>query len=130
MLIASVPAGIVGILFDDILDKLFLQVGSDCGDADRLWRVVYCSGKQKQTYKTVSYKRFQIIDSDAADYRRVPDAGSDSGNFQDPVRRLLELFLIGVSREVAAEFIFLAIPAMFGGKLFEINQIWIPFYRG
>lgn len=127
VLIASVPAGIVGILFDDILDKLFYK-----SVPIAVMLIVYgvlfivVENRNKHTRPSVT-KISELSIQMLLIIGRVPDAGSDSRTSRSGAT-IVGALLIGVSREVAAEFtFFLAIPAMFGASFLKLIKFGFHF---
>ena len=127
VLIASVPAGIVGILFDDILDKLFYK-----SVPIAVMLIVYgvlfivVENRNKHTKPSVtkiselSIQMLLIIG--VFQMLALIPGTSRSG------ATIVGALLIGVSREVAAEFtFFLAIPAMFGASFLKLIKFGFHF---
>lgn len=127
VLIASVPAGIVGILFDDILDKLFYK-----SVPIAVMLIVYgvlfiiVENRNKHTRPSVtkiselSIQMLLIIG--VFQMLALIPGTSRSG------ATIVGALLIGVSREVAAEFtFFLAIPAMFGASFLKLIKFGFHF---
>ena len=119
VLIASVPAGIVGILFDDILDKLFYK-----SVPIAVMLIVYgvlfivVENRNKHTRPSVtkiselSIQMLLIIG--VFQMLALIPGTSRSG------ATIVGALLIGVSREVAAELHFSLLSGDVWGKLFEI----------
>mgnify|MGYP000233821475 CR=1 FL=1 len=121
ILIASIPAGVVGVLFDDILNKWFynyqtvaimlvlfgiLFIIIEDRNRGQVSRVRTISGIGYRTAFVIGV--FQLI---AAVFPGTSRSGAT----------IIGSLLIGVSRTVAAEFtFFLAIPAMFGGSAIKL----------
>lgn len=121
ILIASIPAGVVGVLFDDILNKWFynyqtvaimlvlfgiLFIIIEDRNRGQVPRVRTISGIGYRTAFVIGV--FQLI---AAVFPGTSRSGAT----------IIGSLLIGVSRTVAAEFtFFLAIPAMFGGSAIKL----------
>lgn len=127
VLIASVPAGIVGVLFDDILDKLFYKTVPIA-----VMLIVYgvlfivVENRNKHTRPAVtriselSIQMLLIIG--VFQMLALIPGTSRSG------ATIVGALLIGVSREVAAEFtFFLAIPAMFGASFLKLIKFGFHF---
>lgn len=128
ILVACVPAAVVGVLFDDVLDKLFYHwyvvaaslivfgvafIVTERINTDRRTRV-------KSLYKlrltdAAMIGVFQLI---AAVFPGTSRSGAT----------IIGALLIGISRTVAAEFTFLlAIPVMFGASLLKIIKFGLVF---
>ena len=127
VLIASVPAGIVGVLFDDILDKLFYKTVPIA-----VMLIVYgvlfivVENRNKHTRPSVtkiselSIQMLLIIGVFQM-LALIPGTSSSGAT-------IVGALLIGVSREVAAEFtFFLAIPAMFGASFLKLIKFGFHF---
>ena len=130
ILVACVPAAIVGILFDDALDALFYN--SVCVSlALIVFGIAFIiienknqkskAGSKINTLAEITYQTaamigvFQLI---AAIFPGTSRSGAT----------IVGALLIGVSRTVAAEFtFFLAIPVMFGASLLKILKFGLAF---
>ena len=128
ILVACVPAAIVGVLFDDQLDALFYN--SWCVALALIVfgvAFIFIENRNKDskpsitklseiTYKTATIIGiFQLI---AAIFPGTSRSGAT----------IVGALLIGVSRTVAAEFtFFLAIPVMFGASLLKIMKFGLAF---
>ena len=125
VLIASVPAGIVGVLFNDILDEIFykpIPVAVMLIVYGILFIVVenHNAGKKPSVISQLSVQMllwigfFQML-------ALIPGTSRSGAT-------IVGALLIGVSREVAAEFtFFLAIPAMFGASLLKLIKFGFHF---
>lgn len=128
ILIACVPAAIIGILFDDILDK-YLYNGYVVAIMLVLFGIAFIivenwnKGKNAKinTLAELGYNTaaligiFQVL---AAVFPGTSRSGAT----------IVGALLIGVSRTVAAEFtFFLAIPVMFGASLLKILDFGLDF---
>ena len=120
VLIGSVPAGIVGILFNDILDEIFykpLPVAIMLIVYGVLFIVVekHNAGKKPSVTKISQLSVQMLLWIGFFQMLALIPGTSRSG------ATIVGALLIGVSREVAAEFtFFLAVPAMFGGSAIKI----------
>ena len=130
ILVACVPAAIVGVLFDDTLDALFYN--SICVSLALIvfgiaFIIIENRNKRNKvksrinklqdiTYKTAAIiGLFQLI---AAIFPGTSRSGAT----------IVGALLIGVSRTVAAEFtFFLAIPVMFGASLLKLLKFGLAF---
>lgn len=127
VLIACIPAGIIGILFDDQIDKIFYNawvVAAMLIVYGILFIVIenWNQGKKakvdtlkKLTYKTAMYIGiFQVL-------ALIPGTSRSGAT-------ILGAILLGTSREVAAEFtFFLAIPVMAGASLLKLLKFGFVF---
>ena len=123
VVIASIPAGVVGILFDDMLDRLFykplpvavmlivygiLFIIVENRNAGRKPNVTKISELSVQMLLWIGF--FQML-------ALIPGTSRSGAT-------IVGALIIGVSREVAAEFtFFLAIPAMFGASLLKLAKL-------
>ena len=120
VLIGSVPAGIVGILFNDILDEIFykpLPVAIMLIVYGVLFIIVekHNAGKKPSVTKISQLSVQMLLWIGFFQMLALIPGTSRSG------ATIVGALLIGVSREVAAEFtFFLAVPAMFGGSAIKI----------
>ncbi len=127
VLIASVPAGVVGVLFNDILDELFykpfpvavmlivygiLFIVIENRNARRRPSVTKISELSVSMLLWIGF--FQML-------ALIPGTSRSGAT-------IVGALLIGVSREVAAEFtFFLAIPAMCGASLLKLVKFGFHF---
>lgn len=127
VLIASVPAGIVGVLFNDILDKIFykpfpvavmlilygaLFIIVENRNAGRRPNVTRISELSISMLLWIGF--FQML-------ALIPGTSRSGAT-------IVGALIIGVSREVAAEFtFFMAIPAMFGASLLKLVKFGFHF---
>ena len=127
VLIGSVPAGIVGILFNDILDEIFykpLPVAIMLIVYGVLFIVIENYNKRRRPTCTrldeLSFKTALIIG--CFQVLSVIPGTSRSGS------TIIGGILAGTSRTVAAEFtFFLAIPVMFGASLLKLVKFGFTF---
>lgn len=127
VLIASVPAGIVGILFDDILDKLFYK-SVPIAIMLIVYGVLFIVVENRNKHTRPSVTRISeltiqmLLIIGVFQMLALIPGTSRSG------ATIVGALLIGVSREVAAEFtFFLAIPAMFGASLLKLLKFGFHF---
>ena len=120
VLIASVPAGIVGVLFNDILDEIFykpIPVAVMLIVYGILFIIVenHNAGKKPSVTRISQLSVQMLLWIGFFQMLALIPGTSRSG------ATIVGALLIGVSREVAAEFtFFLAVPAMFGGSAIKI----------
>ena len=124
VVIASVPAGVVGILFNDILDELFYKP-LPVAVMLIVYGILFIVVENRNAGTMPSVRKISEL--------TVPGIGvfqmlalipgtSRSG------ATIVGALLIGVSREVAAEFtFFLAIPAMCGASLIKLKDFGLGF---
>ena len=125
VLVASIPAGIVGLLFDDTLDSLFYNyqtVSVTLILYGVLFIVVEHLNRSRRpairTLDALSYKTvlwigvFQML-------ALIPGTSRSGAT-------IIGAMLLGASRAVAAEFtFFLAIPAMLGASLLKVVKFFM-----
>lgn len=123
IIIACIPAAIVGVLFDDKIDELFyhpIPVALALIIVGVIFIVVeFMNGKKDPAIRSIAeigYNTaliiglFQLL---AAIFPGTSRSGAT----------IIGALLIGVSREVAAEFtFFLAVPVMFGASLLKVAK--------
>jgi undecaprenyl-diphosphatase len=128
IIVACIPAAVVGLLFDDVLEELFyhaIPVALALIIFGIAFIVVERNNKGKKAkirkLSDISFKTafiiglFQLI---AAIFPGTSRSGAT----------IVGALLIGVSRSVAAEFtFFLAIPVMFGASLLKIVKFGLSF---
>ena len=121
IIVASIPAGVVGILWDDVFTKYFYNyqtVAIMLILVGVVFIIIERSNKNKiakiDSIDDISYGQafligvFQMI---AAIFPGTPRSGSP----------IVGSLMLGISRTAAAEFtFFLAVPAMFGGSAIKI----------
>ena len=127
VVIASVPAGIIGILFNDILDELFYKP-LPVAVMIILYGVLFIIIENRNAHRKPSISRisdltvpmllwigfFQML-------ALIPGTSRSGAT-------IVGALIIGVSREIAAEFtFFLAIPAMFGASLIKLIKFGFHF---
>lgn len=127
VLIASVPAGVVGVLFNDYLDALFykpLPVAVMLIVYGILFIVVENRNKQAhaRVTKISELSVSMLLWIGVFQMLALIPGTSRSG------ATIVGALMIGVSRSVAAEFtFFLAIPAMFGASLIKLLGFGLSF---
>lgn len=127
VVIASVPAGVVGILFNDILDELFykpLPVAVMLIVYGVLFIIIENrnSGVRPKVRKISELSVPMLLIIGVFQMLALIPGTSRSG------ATIVGALLIGVSREVAAEFtFFLAIPAMCGASLLKLVKFGFHF---
>lgn len=127
ILVACIPAGIIGVLFDDKIDELFYNyqtVSITLIVYGILFIIIENRNKDKipevdnlsqLTYKTALYiGLFQVLSL-------IPGTSRSGAT-------IIGAILLGTSRTVAAEFtFFLAIPVMFGASLLKMLKFGFAF---
>ena len=128
VLVACVPAAVIGVLFDDKLDEWFYH-WYVVAAALIVFGVAFLFVEQKNTGRRIRVKslyKLQLTDALIIGAFQILAAvfpgTSRSG------ATIIGALLIGVSRTVAAEFTFLlAIPVMFGASLLKIIKFGLVF---
>ena len=127
VVIASIPAAVVGLLFDDILDKLFykpLPVAIMLIVYGVLFIVIENrnAGRRPSVNRISELSVTMLLWIGFFQMLALIPVTSRSG------ATIIGALIIGVSREVAAEFtFFLAIPAMFGASLLKLIKFGFHF---
>ncbi|MCF2554082.1 undecaprenyl-diphosphate phosphatase [Faecalicatena contorta] len=127
VVIASIPAAVVGLLFDDILDKLFykpLPVAIMLIVYGVLFIVIENrnAGRRPSVNRISELSVTMLLWIGFFQMLALIPGTSRSG------ATIIGALIIGVSREVAAEFtFFLAIPAMFGASLLKLIKFGFHF---
>ena len=127
VLIGSVPAGIVGILFNDILDEIFykpLPVAIMLIVYGVLFIIVekHNAGKKPSVTKISQLSVQMLLWIGFFQMLALIPGTSRSG------ATIVGALILGVSRTVAAEFTFvLAIPVMFGASLLKLVKFGLNF---
>ena len=126
ILVACIPAAVVGILFDDFLDK-YLYNSYVVATMLIIFGVgfIYIESKKHETrvgtLKELTYKDAMIIGLFQLIAAIFPGTSRSGAT-------ILGALMIGISRKAAAEFtFFLAIPVMFGASLLKIIKIGFAF---
>ena len=127
VVIASIPAGVVGILFNDILDELFYKP-LPVAVMLIVYGVLFIIVENRNADVRPSVKKISeltvpmLLAIGGFQMLALIPGTSRSG------ATIVGALLIGVSREVAAEFtFFLAIPAMFGASLIKLKDFGFGF---
>lgn len=127
VLIACIPAGIIGVLFDDKIDAVFynyITVAITLIIYGILFIVIENRNKDKsakyQSLKDITYKLALIIGIFQV-LALIPGTSRSGAT-------IVGAIMFGASRTVAAEFtFFLAIPVMFGASLLKILKFGFAF---
>lgn len=125
VLVACVPAGIIGLLFDDVIDNLLSSpfiVAITLIVYGIAFIIIECRNKKANIteLKQLTFKTALIIGIFQV-LALIPGTSRSGAT-------ILGAILIGTSREIAAEFtFFLAIPVMFGASLFKLLKFGFAF---
>ena len=127
VLIACVPAAVVGLLFDDILDKIFYKP-LPVAVMLIVYGVLFIIVENRNEGRKPAVRRISELDIKmllwigAFQMLALIPGTSRSG------ATIVGALIIGVSREVAAEFtFFLAIPVMFGASALKLIKFGFHF---
>ena len=127
VIVAVVPAGIIGVLFDDLIDAYFynpitvaamlILYGVAFLIIENRHRRPSVTSFEKMSYKTaLAIGIFQVL-------ALIPGTSRSGAT-------ILGAVLLGCSRGIAAEFsFFLAVPVMFGASLLKLIKMKIAFSR-
>ena len=127
VLIASVPAGIVGLLFNDILDKLFYKP-FPVAVMLIVYGVLFIIVENRNVGRKPSVRRISELSVSMLIWIGIFQMLALIPGTSRSVATIVGALIIGVSREVAAEFtFFLAIPAMFGASLLKLVKFGFHF---
>ena len=124
VLIACVPAAVVGLLFDDILDKIFYKP-LPVAVMLIVYGVLFIIVENRNEGRKPAVRRISELDIKMLLWigafqmlALIPGTGAT----------IVGALIIGVSREVAAEFtFFLAIPVMFGASALKLIKFGFHF---
>jgi undecaprenyl-diphosphatase len=128
IIVACIPAAVVGLLFDDILEELFYHA-IPVALALIIFGIAFIVVERRNKGKKAKIRKLSDIDFKTAFIiglfqliAAIFPGTSRSG------ATIVGALLIGVSRSVAAEFtFFLAIPVMFGASLLKIVKFGLSF---
>lgn len=120
VLVACLPAGIIGLLFDDFLDE-HLYNAITVALMLIIYGILFILVEHRNKGKEVKVKELNSITiKDALIIGAFQMLALIPGTSRSGAT-ILGAILIGISREVAAEFtFFLAIPVMFGASLYKL----------
>ena len=127
VLIASVLAGIVGLLFNDILDKLFYKP-FPVAVMLIVYGVLFIIVENRNVGRKPSVRRISELSVSMLIWIGIFQMLALIPGTSRSGATIVGALIIGVSREVAAEFtFFLAIPAMFGASLLKLVKFGFHF---
>lgn len=127
VLIASVPAGIVGLLFNDILDKLFYKP-FPVAVMLIVYGVLFIIVENRNVGRKPSVRRISELSVSMLIWIGIFQMLALIPGTSRSGATIVGALIIGVSREVAAEFtFFLAIPVMFGASLLKLVKFGFHF---
>lgn len=127
VLIASVPAGIAGLLFNDIMDELFYKP-FPVAVMLILYGILFIIVENRNVHRKPSVRRISDLSVSMLVWIGVFQMLALIPGTSRSGATIVGALIIGVSREVAAEFtFFLAIPAMFGASLLKLIKFGFDF---
>lgn len=127
VLIASVPAGVIGVLFNDILDELFYKP-LPVAVMLIVYGVLFIIVENKNAKRRPSVRKISELTVSMLLWIGVFQMLALIPGTSRSGATIVGALLIGVSREVAAEFtFFLAIPAMCGASLLKLIKFGFHF---
>lgn len=128
IIVACIPAAIVGILFDDVFEALFYHASS-VALALIAFGVAFIVVERRNKGKSAKVRKLDDITFQTAFIIGIFQliAAIFPGTSRSGAT-IVGALLIGVSRSVAAEFtFFLAIPVMFGASLLKLVKFGLSF---
>ena len=127
VLIACVPAAVVGLLFDDILDKIFYKP-LPVAVMLIVYGVLFIIVENRNEGRKPAVRRISELDIKMLLWIGVFQMLALIPGTSRSGATIVGALLIGVSRETAAEFtFFLAIPVMFGASLLKLLKFGLAF---
>ena len=127
VLIACVPAAVVGLLFDDILDKIFYKP-LPVAVMLIVYGVLFIIVENRNEGRKPAVRRISELDIKMLLWIGVFQMLALIPGTSRSGATIVGALLIGVSRETAAEFtFFLAIPVMFGASLLKLLKFGFAF---
>ncbi len=127
VLIASVPAGIIGVLFNDILDELFYKP-FPVAVMLMVYGVLFIVVENRNQGVRPKVKRISELSVPMLVWIGVFQMLALIPGTSRSGATIVGALIIGVARETAAEFtFFLAIPAMFGASLLKLIKFGFHF---
>lgn len=125
VLTASIPAGVIGLLFDEKIDELFYNPQTVAATLIiyGILFIILENRKRKPKvaeFSQLSYKHALLIGVFQT-LALIPGTSRSGAT-------ILGAMLLGTSRYIAAEFsFFLAIPVMFGASVLKLIKYWLGF---
>lgn len=125
--IASVPAAVIGLIFNDIIDKLFYKP-LPVAVMLIVYGVLFIIVESRNAHKKPSVTKISQLSVSMLLWIGVFQMLALIPGTSRSGATIVGALLIGVSREVAAEFtFFLAIPVMFGASLLKLIKFGLAF---
>lgn len=130
VLAACVPAGIIGVLFDDRIDKIFYNYQTVAVTLI-LYGVLFILIENHNRNRRPAIRNFSQFTYKTAFFIGIFQIFALIPGTSRSGATIIGAMLIGTSRSVAAEFtFFLAIPVMFGASLIKILKFGFAFTSG
>ncbi len=130
VLAACVPAGIIGVLFDDRIDKIFYNYQTVAVTLI-LYGVLFILIENHNRNRRPAIRNFSQFTYKTAFFIGIFQILALIPGTSRSGATIIGAMLIGTSRSVAAEFtFFLAIPVMFGASLIKILKFGFAFTSG
>jgi len=130
VLAACVPAGIIGILFDDKIDKIFYNYQTVAVTLI-LYGVLFILIENHNRNRRPAIRNFSQFTYKTAFFIGIFQILALIPGTSRSGATIIGAMLIGTSRSVAAEFtFFLAIPVMFGASLIKLLKFGFAFTSG
>ena len=127
VVIASVPAAVIGIPFNDILDEIFYKP-LPVAIMLIVYGVLFIIIEMRNEGKKPSVRRISDLSIGMIVWIAVFEVLALIPGTSRSGATIVGALMIGISREVAAEFtFFLAIPAMFGASLLKLIKFGLKF---
>ena len=127
VVIASVPAALIGLPFNDILDEIFYKP-LPVAIMLIVYGVLFIIIEMRNAGKRPSVRRISDLSIGMLVWIGVFQMLALSPGTSRSGATIVGALMIGISREVAAEFtFFLAIPAMFGASLIKLLKFGFKF---
>ncbi len=127
VLAACIPAGIIGILFDDQIDKIFYNYQTVAVTLI-LYGVLFILIENRNRNKRPAVRNFSQLTYKTALFIGIFQVLALIPGTSRSGATIIGAMLIGTSRSIAAEFtFFLAIPVMFGASLIKMLKFGFAF---
>lgn len=125
--VATLPAAIMGFLFDDILDELFYNYKT-VSIMLIVYGILFIVVENRNKYKRPAINNFSQLSYRTAIAIGLFQVLSLIPGTSRSGATILGAMLVGTSRDIAAEFtFFLAIPVMFGASLLKVLKFGFSF---
>lgn len=127
IIIGVIPAGILGVLFDDFLDSHFYNFPTVIFTLI-LYGILFIVVESKDNLKKQNIKTFKNLSYSTAFYIGMFQVLSLIPGTSRSGATIIGALLLGLSRSLAAEFsFFMSIPVMFGASLLKLRKFGLSF---